>query len=42
MANMKEIAKLQKEAVELLKEAKTEDAIAKLESSAELIEKTSR
>jgi len=39
MANLKEIAKLQKEAVELLKEAKTEDAIAKMEASADLIAK---
>lgn len=39
MSKLQEIAKLQKEAVELLKEEKTADAIAKLEATAELIEK---
>jgi len=39
MTKIQEIAKLQKEAVELLKEAKTEEAISKLEATAKLIEK---
>lgn len=37
MSKLQEVAKLQKEAVELLKEEKIADAVAKLESSTELL-----